>query len=136
MLLYQTQLGIHPINTQVCLFLIHHLVSSTSSEPSLLDNINESDQNSSIQPSHPMTRSKNNILKPVQKLCLSAIFHNFSNLTGSHVSPLTKPSQLTPTTKTSTKTKQSSSLPKPIEPLTVRQALKDPNWYAAMTAEI
>ncbi|KAH0711657.1 hypothetical protein KY289_007616 [Solanum tuberosum] len=68
-------------------------MSSTSSEPSLLDNINESDQNSTIQPSHPMTtRSKNNIHKPVQKLCLSATVHDSANLTVSHVSPLTKPS--------------------------------------------
>ena len=112
-------------------------VSSTSYEPSLLDNINESDQNSTIQPSNPMTsRSKIDIHKPVQKLCLSAIVHDSSNLTVSHVSPSTKPSKLSPTTKTSTKRLQPSSLPKTIEPRTVLQDLKDPNWYAAMTAEI
>ncbi|KAH0709760.1 hypothetical protein KY284_011187 [Solanum tuberosum] len=112
-------------------------VGTTSSDPSLPDNTNKSDQNLTIQPSYPMTtRSKNNIHKPVQKFCLSANVHDSAKLNASHVSPLTKPSQLSPTTKTSSMPKQLSSIPKQVKPHTLRQALKDPNWCDAMNVEI
>jgi histone deacetylase 1/2 len=60
---------------------------------------------------HPMlTRAKNNIRKPVQKLCLATQTASSSTNT----IPVTEPKH---------------------EPKTVNQALRDPDWKLAMTAE-
>ncbi|KAF3661754.1 hypothetical protein FXO37_12770 [Capsicum annuum] len=90
-------------------------------------------------PNHPMvTHSKNNISKPIQRLCLS------STLTPKPESfPDAQPSKLQAnTSNTISKPKpirsylSSGSIPKPIEPRSVNQALKDPKWRSAMNEEL
>ncbi|KAH0674565.1 hypothetical protein KY284_025652 [Solanum tuberosum] len=101
---------------------------STSSIPS-----------SALIPNHPMvTRSKNNISKPTQRLCLSATLSPQDKS-----SPIAQPSTLKSTSSnTHSKPKPTRSLTsfnsilKPIEPKSISQALKDPKWCAAMNEEL
>lgn len=90
-------------------------------------------------PNHPIvTRSKSNITKPIQRLCLSATLSP-----NAESFPITQPLKLQVTSSnTNSKPKptksfvSSNSIPKPIEPRSVSQALKDPKWHAAMNEEL
>lgn len=82
-------------------------------------------------------RSKNNIHKPIQKLCLSSKVESISS---SKTDPSIKPEKLIPYLVKSLKSKKNPPgpylNPKPIEPRTIHQALKDPRWREVMNEEL